>query len=736
MTARVGAVHLGWDVVSVAAGGGGTPIRPVQVEGTYTPPAYLLADASGRLHTSGAERGRPDLGIAIADVRDVLGHHQIRIAGATWPVELVFRARLYNPLAAVGKHLRGKPDVVALPYPDDWPDEKVDEYCRVVELLDVITEPLPESVALSGYVRALGLVQPADGGRRPVGATGVYSDGRMCLVVAVHGDDEQPTESVGVPIAPDAMREAQSADNVVIEVMAAARSIGADTSTVLLTGNICFNDALRLAFQNHLGHRLRVADHPMHALVLGAAHLLVTDSEYPDDQYPPGPPPGHGGPPPPAPRGPQGPPGPGGSHPGSPYGTTGPHVQPGPGRGGPSVPGPPGAAGPTGSLGQGGQGPLSNPGPGIARPPADPGPPGAASNPNASRGGSGGSGNADSPGVSGSRQGAPENPGHGVSGVEQGISGAESAAGRTVGTSVSGGGRHALPTPGTPTPAARGTANPGMAAPARESGRHSWRPPESASVEAAPQLTGTVDQGPRHIAAHAQPLQRQPEPLARQPELVPRHVDPPPSEGRHAARDSGERGGRFTRPPADEVTTVLGRRPESTATRSTDPWTPPAAPERDDEEGDQRRGKLWGKVKDNLFGTPTIVGAVALAAVAIQSGGEPERLARPADAVASVDAPVNVDSAAPPADGAASFDVRSAAVLGERSDFGAWPAVERASRVRPTVPECALTQHARPDSGPRSIGDAPGCARLGIDNLRYLVPTLPGIDDVGPPMHA
>ncbi|WP_438822693.1 hypothetical protein [Nocardia barduliensis] len=280
MTVRVGAVHLGWDVVSVAAGGGGIPIRPVQVEGMWTPPAYLLADSSGRLHTAGVERNRPDLGMAIADVRDILGHPQIVVAGATWPAELVFRARMYNPLAAIGKHLRGKPDLVALPFPDNWPDEKVEMYAAMVEQLDVVVEPLPESVALSGYVRALGLVQPPDRTMpRGIGATGVYSDGRSMLVVAVHGDDEQPTESVDVPVDAEAMRDARSADDVVIEVMAAARSIGADTSTVLLSGNVRFNDALRLAFQNHLGHRLQVADHPMHALVLGAAHLLVSDTE-------------------------------------------------------------------------------------------------------------------------------------------------------------------------------------------------------------------------------------------------------------------------------------------------------------------------------------------------------------------------------------------------------------------------------------------------------------------------
>ncbi|WP_228566334.1 hypothetical protein [Nocardia sp. SYP-A9097] len=277
MTARVGAVHLGWDVVSVAAGGGGAPIRPIQVEGTYTPPAYLLADASGRLHTAGVDR-RPDVGIAISDVRDILGHPQIVVAGATWPADLVFRARMHNPLASVTEHLGGTPDVLAVPFPDEWPDPKVDEFIRLVEQLGVVAEALPESVALSGYLRALGLVRAP--GRGPaVGATGVYSDGRECLVVAVDGDDEEPTESVSVPITAEALHSARAADNVVIEVMAAARGINADTSTVLLAGNVCFNDALRLAFQNHLGHRFHVADHPMHALVLGATHLLVNDSE-------------------------------------------------------------------------------------------------------------------------------------------------------------------------------------------------------------------------------------------------------------------------------------------------------------------------------------------------------------------------------------------------------------------------------------------------------------------------
>ncbi|WP_327152584.1 hypothetical protein [Nocardia sp. NBC_01329] len=287
---RVGAVHLGWDVVSVAAGGSGVPIRPVQVEGSYNPPAYLLADASGRLYTAGADRQRPDLGMAIPDVREILGHPQIVIAGATWPAELVFRARLYNPLAAVGTYLRGKPDVVALPYPDDWPDEKIDAYAQLVEQLDVEVEPIPESIALSGYVRALGLVRPPDPALpEGVGATAVHFDGHVVdgranvLVVAVHGDDERPTESVYVPIDPESTRDPRVADDTVIEVMAAARSIGADNSTVLLAGQVVFNETLRFAFRNHLGQRLKKAEHPMHALVLGATHLLISENEEEDE---------------------------------------------------------------------------------------------------------------------------------------------------------------------------------------------------------------------------------------------------------------------------------------------------------------------------------------------------------------------------------------------------------------------------------------------------------------------
>ncbi|WP_245716655.1 hypothetical protein [Nocardia mikamii] len=602
MTARVGAIHLGWDVVSVAAGGGGTPIRPVQVEGTYTPPAYLLADKSGRLHTAGVDRQRPDLGIAVSDVRDILGHQQIRIAGATWPAELVFRARLYNPLAAIGTRLRGKPDVVALPFPDDWPDEKVEEYCRLVEQMDVVTDPLPESVALSGYVRALGLVQPPAHGRRGVGATGVYSDGRVCLVVAVDGDDEQPTESVGVPITPDSMRDAHSADNVVIEVMAAARSIGADTSTVLLTGNVCFNDALRLAFQNHLGARLRVADHPMHALVLGAAHLLVTDSEYAEAEQGPAPV----------------------------------SNQPGPAvsnQPGPAVPNQPGTAVP------------KQPGP------PRPGPMQAASN-----------------------QSIPNR------GAPQSDSRSENA------------GRHAWQDAGAPEPAL----------PPAEPHRRPEPPNPHGGAEG------------RHAARDLGPGSA-PQPL------------PTGEPTTRLTREAGQLESRFTRPPAgpvdDQRTTESGGRS--------------SAGEQPDEEEHAHKGKLWSKVKDNLFGAPTIVGAVALAALAIHADGEADHLAQPlpghSSAAAAAAAAGTSDART---DGAAAFDARSPSGLGAGSDFGSWPAVDKVSRAPEASPACSVTPNAveRPGPGMRTVADHP-CAHLAVDNLHYVVPTVPGTFDSGPPIH-
>lgn len=596
-------MHLGWDVVSVAGGGGGIPIRPVQVEGTYTPPAYLLADASGRLHTAGADRQRSDLGIAISDVRDILGHKQIRIAGATWPAELVFRARLYNPLASIGKYVRGKPDVIALPYPDDWPDEKIDEYTRLVEQLDVLCEPLPESVALSGYVRALGVVTPPEPGRPATSATGVYSDGRECLVVSVNGDDEQPTESVGVPISPDAMRDAHHADNVVIEVMAAARSIRADTSTVLLTGNVCFNDALRLAFQNHLGHRLRVADHPMHALVLGAAHLLYIDSEYADE----GPDQGYG----PEPARPGGP---------AP-------VQPGPGH--------------------------------AATPPRPP------------------------------DQGRP---------VNQGPQGR-------------GPGQPGGPYPG-PTTGAQGVVpnSQGSAVVAPEGGgKHGWRGPEP---------TGHVPDAPaaaRSPGRHAAPDDE---------DDVEQTVRVPRDQVSNVRPDFAAMGGRVTSPPGSPAdtrqTTKMGFGDEPAGPRARHPEPPAEQP-----------GQMWNRVKDNLFGAPTIVGAVALAAIAMHSA-------------AGLVGP-GVDSSAARSIASAAPSVASVVVAGGSADGLAprGPHIARAAFVQPGVPRCAIPDAvAPPASGVEPTAARPGveptgndCTRADIGSLHYNVPMLPDDLDFGPPMH-
>ncbi|MFG2183674.1 hypothetical protein [Nocardia iowensis] len=598
VTVRVGAVHLGWDVVSVAAGGGGTPIRPVQVEGMWTPPAYLLADSSGRLHTAGVDRQRPDLGMAIADVRDILGHPQIVVAGATWPAELVFRARMYNPLAAIGKHLRGKPDLVALPFPDGWPDEKVEVYAALVEQLDVTVEPLPESVALSGYVRALGLVHPPDQARpHGIGATGVYSDGRTVLVVAVHGDDEQPTESVDVPVTVESMRDARSADNVVIEVMAAARSIGADTSTVLLSGNVCFNDALRLAFQNHLGHRLQVADHPMHALVLGAAHLLVTDTESSEPQ--------------PAGR----------------------HAEPAQPRVDPTQ--------------------YQDPGPQYRDPAghyrAESAPPQAAP---------------------GQRQaGAAHRQ------AESAQRQAESSQRRTDLPQPHMDASRPVPPvqygPGYPTQAEEQTTRithdevpRGLPPNLAELGSRFTRPPGQPSG----------DQGARPPVGPGGPPQGGP---------LPGPV--PPGARSYQAPQSDPEPGRHGQ------------------------WREPGAESEDDEDR-PRKGKLWNKMKDNLFGAHTVVGAMALAAVALPTGGD--RVELTAAEVTLAAAPGPSASAAEPI---------------------ACPLTPYVTNeVRPGI-SSARGHAAGGARNDRGIVD-PDCEQPGIDTLRYLLPGPRGAIDPGPPI--
>lgn len=647
-------MHLGWDVVSVAAGGAGTPIRPVQVEGTYTPPAYLLADSSGRLHTAGVDVQRPDLGMAIADVRDILGHPQIVVAGATWPAELVFRARMYNPLAAVGKYLRGRPDVVALPFPDGWPDEKIDVYAALVEQLDVAVEPLPESVALSGYVRALGLVRPP-GARDPrgAGATGVYSDGRTMLVVAVHGDDDQPTESVDVPVTAEALRDPHSADNVVIEVMAAARSIGADTSTVLLCGNVCFNDALRLAFQNHLGHRFRVADHPMHALVLGATHLLVTDSDGEEPEPRPEPP----RPEPPRSESPRlEPPRPEPPRPEPPRSEpqrtveqqrSEPRWPVEPPRAESARPEP---ARPSGLTRQ----PLHVPPPEQRRPETGPQAVRQPEAPQSAAPQHQPSAPPAAPYSSTAPGGAPLSPAPAAPGVPQ--SPAPSSAPPDLSTSA----------PQAPSP---------------------WRAPDA-------QTPPVVTYGPGY------PTVRPEAPAGDEPTTRVTREDPARGLPPHLA----EFGSRFTRPPGapeDQRTTVPGRSPTPPAQPgppSAGSYPPPqprpgpwseAEPE-DDGDDQRRKGGRWDRLKGNLFGANVVVGAVALAVVGLAHESGHTELAGSLESVTCALTP-RVDS-------------------------------ERGQGVV-SVREHDLRGH-----------DEQSCPEPEIDTLRFVVPSLPGAIDPGPPV--
>ncbi|MEU4841059.1 hypothetical protein [Nocardia testacea] len=635
MMVRVGAVHLGWDVVSVAAGGTGVPIRPVQVEGSYNPPAYLLADASGRLYTAGADRQRPDLGMAIPDVRDILGHPQIVIAGATWPAELVFRARLYNPLAAMGTYLRGKPDVVALPYPDDWPDPKIDAYAQLVEQLDVEVEPIPESIALSGYVRALGLVRPPDPALpEGVGATAVHFDGQVVdgranvLVVAVHGDEERPTESVYVPIDPESTRDPRVADDTVIEVMAAARSIGADNSTVLLAGQVVFNETLRFAFRNHLGQRLKKAEHPMHALVLGATHLLISENEEADEEP-------------------------------APYSQPGPNTAPPPERAaGHAVPGRPPAAAP-------GQ----NPSVGAYQPAPGPHQPARGHQP--------------APG--------PHQPAPGPH---------PSAPGPNLPTSG----------PQAPPPPARPDPNPGHPGP-EQSGPGG---PVPAPVTGGPMAPQPGRPGPSPYGPPAHPDQDA-------TVKVDRGDLPPPISGPAS---------RFTRPPDPETGAQSAVLPESGRPGPAGDPRPGPGPD-----GDRGKGKLWNKMKDNLFGAHAVIGVAALAATAWGADG-----AGTAQAHAGTEPAINA-TAVP---GAAVATVTAGCVPMPRitvephgrsapgaDDAGGHPLYARV----PTAPAPGdSARQAAPEPGAAGEGDPADCAEPGIDTLRYLVPGLPGIADPGPPI--
>ncbi|WP_228813286.1 hypothetical protein [Nocardia flavorosea] len=626
MMVRVGAVHLGWDVVSVAAGGSGVPIRPVQVEGSYNPPAYLLADAAGKLYTSGAGRQRPDLGMAIPDVREILGHPQIVIAGATWPAELVFRARLYNPLASVGTYLRGKPDVIALPYPDDWPDPKIDAYVRLVEQLDVEVEPIPESIALSGYVRALGLVRAPDH-RLPdgLGATAVHFDGQVVdgranvLVVAVHGDEERPTESVYVPIDPESTRDPRVADDTVIEVMAAARAIGADNSTVLLAGQVVFNETLRFAFRNHLGQRLKKAEHPMHALVLGATHLLVSENEDDDEEEDPA---GYPNPAPPA--------------------------------------GPAGAAAPGPQHGASGRAEETAGSP--ARNPA-----------------------------AGPHQPVPPHP------AARGSGPYPSPPARTP---SSGPGAHPAP-PGTG-PAAAGSSWPGE--------------PGSGTPTPGPDLRGggAASAGGPAISPYAGSPQQYDAPGGPSGGDATVQVDrgelPPPITGP---------AGRFTRAPDPETGS------QSAVPHPSGPGQPGRSCAGDTEaEDEQGKGKLWNKMKGNLFGANAVLGVAALAAASAGAAGGTGTAHAQVAPPGIVGTGYSVDT-----EHRAAGCVPMPRVLVEPpGEAGAAPP-ERPHYARVPAPEAGESAAGRG----ASEDDGVECDRSGIDTLRYLVPGRPGVTDPGPP---
>lgn len=554
--------------------------------------------------------------MAIADVRDILGHPQIVVAGATWPAELVFRARLYNPLAEIGKHVRGKPDLVALPFPDGWPDDKVDVYATLVEQLDVTVEPLPESVALSGYVRALGLVHPPDQARpHGIGATGVYSDGRTMLVVAVHGDDEQPTESVDVPVDAEAMRDARSADNVVIEVMAAARSIGADTSTVLLSGNVCFNDALRLAFQNHLGHRLQVADHPMHALVLGAAHLLVTDTE--------------SGEPVSADR----------------------QAEPAPGPGSPVD---------------------------TARQQAEYAQQQAAAQQQADAG--------HRRTETGSRrpeERPPQQPDTGQRGTEQppfrSVPGVQYGPGYPS--------QQEDPT----TPIGREQVPHGLPPNLAELGSRFTRPPSQHPDEQQRRRQGDLGgppQGPLP-GGPVPPLGPRPSYQGAPDQQLPYQGAQEPYQGAQAQ----QRGGHQQEPGRES-----------------------------DDEDRSRKGKRWNKMKGNLFGANTVVGAVALAMIALPSGGDRVELAAEASGAISSDLR------------AVAGHVGSVALDNEVAPGGTEPIMCELTPHAINQPKPGIATARGSQSGAQADeSGVPECGRPGIDTLRYVVPGPPGAIDPGPP---
>lgn len=191
-------------------------------------------------------------------------------------------------------------------------------------------------------------------------------------------------------------------------------------------------------------------------------------------------------------------------------------------------------------------------------------------------------------------------------------------------------------------------------------------------------------------------------------------------------------------------------------------------------------------MKPKRFGAPTMMGAVALAAVAMQSNGQPVDMAGTADEISTADtrsvagsthsaslyatsgydtvaetatAATGVHSVVEPAamTAPAAFDLRSADFatpyiqesgvpesgiqesgiegFGLR-DFGTWPALERNAQL--VAGSCSLAPFASntPFPGIAAIGDPAevDCVPLDIDTLRYSIPgPIRGIDP-GPPL--
>jgi len=259
-------------------------------------------------------------------------------------------------------------------------------------------------------------------------------------------------------------------------------------------------------------------------------------------------------------------------------------------------------------------------------------------------------------------------------------------------------------------------AAPGSAAATPEGGgRHGWRGPEP---------TGHVPDGRPSTPSPGRHAAPDDEDDVEQTVRVPR------DQVSNVRPDFAPMGGRVTSPPGSPAdtkqTTKMGFGAEPAGPRARHP-EPPARPE-----GEQP-GQMWNRVKDNLFGAPTIVGAVALAAIAMHSAA---------------------GLVGPGVDGGAARSIAgvvrpAASVSGSAEGPGALRAlrVDQAALVPRTVPDCAFPDAAAPPATgiepaanvtalPSGIEPAADeCLQPGIGSLHYNLPMLPDDLDFGPPIH-